>query len=119
MMLNILIAAIAIFHIGFFYMETVAWTSVGRRAFKGYPKEFFEQTKVMAQNQGVYNLFLAAGLIWSLLIEDIQWSQNVATFFLGCVVVAGIAGAITADKKIFWIQSLPALIAILILIVSS
>jgi len=66
----------------------------------------------LAANQGLYNGFLAAGLIWSLLIENHEWQFNVALFFLGCVAIAGIYGAITASKKIFTVQALPALIGI-------
>ena len=66
----------------------------------------------MAANQGLYNGFLAAGLIWSYFISDIAWSENIALFFLGCVSVAGIYGAVSVTKKIFYIQALPALITI-------
>ena len=70
----------------------------------------------MAGNQGLYNGFLAAGLFWSLLITDPQWSTNVAHFFLGCVIIAGCYGAATASKKIFIVQALPAIIAIIVTI---
>ncbi len=66
----------------------------------------------MAANQGLYNGFLAAGLIWTFFIENAEWQTNIALFFLGCVAVAGIFGALTASKKIFVVQALPALIAI-------
>ena len=68
----------------------------------------------MAGNQGLYNGFLSAGLIWSILITDPQWSTNVALFFLGCVIVAGCYGAITASKKIFMVQAMPAIIAFIV-----
>jgi len=116
MIVKAIIILIAIMHVGFFYMETIAWTTVGRKAFGGYPKEFFKQTEVMAKNQGVYNLFLAAGLIWSLFIQNGECGLQVSLFFLICVVVAGIAGAMTAAKKIFYIQSVPALLAILLML---
>ena len=67
----------------------------------------------MAANQGLYNGFLAAGLFWSLFISDANWSKNVALFFLSCIAIAGIYGAYSASKKILFIQTLPALIAIL------
>ena len=67
----------------------------------------------MAANQGLYNGFLAAGLIWSLLIADAVWSTNVACFFLGCIIIAGIFGAFTVQKAIFYVQAIPALIALL------
>ena len=69
----------------------------------------------MAANQGLYNGFLAAGLIWSLLIDNAIWSNNVAFFFLACVIVAGVYGAVTTDKSIFFKQALPAIIALLVL----
>ena len=65
----------------------------------------------MADNQGLYNGFLVAGLVWSFLIDNEEWSINIRLFFLGCVVVAGIFGALSASKKIFYAQALPALIA--------
>jgi len=81
--------------------------------FKTIPKALFEPTKVLAGNQGLYNGFLAAGLIWSFLIADPVWQMNVRLFFLGCVVVAGLYGAWTADKKILMVQSVPAMAAML------
>jgi putative membrane protein len=66
----------------------------------------------MAANQGLYNGFLAAGLIWALLITNAEWSNNVACFFLSCVAVAGIYGAVTVQRSIFLIQALPAIIAL-------
>jgi putative membrane protein len=72
----------------------------------------FEPTKTLAANQGLYNGFLSAGLLWALLIQDHVWQIYVALFFLGCVAVAGIYGAVTASKKIFMVQGLPALIGI-------
>jgi putative membrane protein len=72
-----------------------------QKVFKTIPEEQFEKTKVLAANQGLYNGFLAAGLVWSLLITDTTWSKNVALFFLGCVLVAGIYGAMTASKRYF------------------
>jgi putative membrane protein len=90
-----------------------AWTTRGRKTFKSIPPDLFEKTKALAANQGLYNGFLAAGLIWSLFIQDFTWSANVAYFFLGCVAVAGIYGAITAQRSILFVQTIPASIAIL------
>jgi len=97
-------------------MEMFAWTTAGKRTFKQFPPELFEPTKALAANQGLYNGFLAAGLIWTYFIEDPEWNKNVALFFLGCVAVAGIYGAATASKKIFAVQALPALIAISLIV---
>lgn len=94
-----------------------AWETLGKKTFKGFLKdELFKPTKGLAANQGLYNGFLSAGLIWSFFIEDKTWSQNVAVFFLGCVIVAGIYGALTASKKIFFVQALPAIIALAFLL---
>jgi putative membrane protein len=109
---KILIALVALEHIYILYMEMFAWETLGRKTFKNFPAHLFTPTKALAANQGLYNGFLAAGLIWSLLITDVNWSFNVAAFFLGCVSVAGIYGAFTADKKIFLTQALPALLAL-------
>ncbi|OQP44546.1 hypothetical protein A4H97_09245 [Niastella yeongjuensis] len=110
---NILVGLVALEHLYILYLEMFAWETKGKKAFKGSLKpELFAPTKVLAANQGLYNGFLAAGLIWSFFITDISWSTNVAVFFLTCVIVAGVYGAVTATKKIFFIQALPALLAV-------
>lgn len=110
---KIIIGLVAIEHLGILYMEMFAWTTVGRKVFGGaLPKDLFVPTKVLAANQGLYNGFLVAGLIWSLLINDPVWAQNVALFFLGCVAVAGIYGAATAKRTILYVQAMPALLGI-------
>ena len=116
LLLSLIIALIIVLHIYFVWLEMFAWTTHGKKAFKGFPDDLFEKTKAMAANQGLYNGFLVAGLIWSFLIEDIQWSENVAIFFLGCIAIAGIYGALTVQKSIFYIQGLPAIIAIVLLL---
>lgn len=75
----------------------------------------FSSTKVLAANQGLYNGFLAAGLVWSLIISHPEWWIYVAQFFLFCVSVAAIYGAVTADKKIFFIQGVPALLTLVLI----
>jgi len=90
-----------------------AWESRGPKVFQNFPKDLFPKTKAMAANQGLYNGFLAAGLGWSFFIENIDWSQNIAIFFLSCVAVAGVYGTLTASKKIFFVQTVPALLALL------
>ncbi|GAB2487156.1 DUF1304 domain-containing protein [Algoriphagus taiwanensis] len=112
---KILIGLIAALHLYFLWFEMFAWETTGRKIFRQLPKEMFPKTKVLAANQGLYNGFLVAGLIWSLLIEDPKWSFYVGVFFLSCVLVAGIFGALTASKKIFFVQGLPALIALILL----
>ena len=93
-----------------------AWTTKAKKIFRTIPDDLFEKTKVLAANQGLYNGFLAAGLVWSLFVSDEIWSKNIALFFLSCVTIAGIYGAYSASKKIFFIQALPAIITILTLI---
>jgi len=109
---QVLIGVIALLHLYFLYFEMFAWTTKGPKIFRKFPRELFEPTKAIAANQGLYNGFLAAGLIWSYLIENPEWRFNVSLFFLICVAVAGIFGALTASKKIFYVQAVPALIAI-------
>jgi putative membrane protein len=110
----ILIGFIAIEHLYILWLEMFAWTTRGKKAFKGHTDDFFEQTKSLAANQGLYNGFLAGGLIWSILIQDAVWSNHVACFFLTCVIIAGIYGAVTASKSIFYIQAVPAIIAMVV-----
>lgn len=110
---EILVGLVAILHIYILWLEMFAWTTRGKKTFKSLPADLFEKTKGLAANQGLYNGFLAAGLIWSLLIGDAAWSLNVACFFLGCVMVAGIYGAITAQRSILFVQTVPAGIAML------
>lgn len=113
---KILIVTIALFHLYFLWLEMFAWTTKAKKVFRTIPDDLFEKTKVLAANQGLYNGFLAAGLIWSLFISNEIWGKNVAVFFLSCVTIAGIYGAYSASKKIFFVQALPAIIAILTLI---
>lgn len=116
---TILTAVVAIEHLYILWMEMFAWETAGKKAFgKSLPSELFKPTKGLAANQGLYNGFLAAGLIWSFLINDPEWSKNIRLFFLGCVAVAGIFGAVTASKKIFFVQALPALLAILFVLLA-
>ncbi len=104
-------------HSYFLWFEMFAWTTKGKKVFSKFPPELFEPTKPMAANQGLYNGFLAAGLLWTYFIEDAVWRNNIALFFLGCVAVAGIYGALTVARKIFFIQAAPALMAILLILI--
>ncbi|WP_026762935.1 DUF1304 domain-containing protein [Sediminibacterium salmoneum] len=114
---KILIALVALEHLYFLYFEMFAWETIGKKTFKSLPAHLFTPTKALAANQGLYNGFLAAGLIWTFFITDAVWSKNIALFFLVCVAVAGVYGAITASKKIFFVQALPAMIAIICLLI--
>jgi len=115
-LIKILIGFVAIFHLYILWFEMFAWETRGPKIFRGFPKDLFGKTKSMAANQGLYNGFLAAGLIWTFFIQNPEWNINVSVFFLNCVVIAGIFGAITADKKIFFVQALPAIIALLLIL---
>lgn len=110
---QLLIGVVAIEHVYILWLEMFAWTTRGRKTFRSLRPELFEPTKALAANQGLYNGFLAAGLFWSLLISDARWSVNVACFFLGCVIVAGIYGALTAQRSIFFVQAVPAILALI------
>lgn len=102
-----LIFIIAAFHFFFLSLEMFFWTKPYGLKIFGQTKEKAELTRVLAFNQGLYNGFLAAGLIWSL-----DGRRDVAIFFLSCVILAGIIGAITVSKKIFFVQAAPALLAL-------
>lgn len=109
---KLLVVIIAVLHLYFLWLEMFAWTTAGKKTFKMIHPDLFEKTKVLAANQGLYNGFLAAGLLWSLLITDAEWSANISLFFLSCVLTAGLYGWYSVSIRIFYIQGLPALIAI-------
>ena len=105
-----LVAFVAIEHIYILVLEMFLWTTPrGLEAF-AMTLEYAEQTKVLAANQGLYNGFLAAGLIWALIKKDEGFALRV--FFLSCIIVAGVFGAATAKMSILYIQALPAAIAL-------
>ena len=107
---NGLVGVIALLHLYFMALEMFFWTKpLGRRAF-GLTAEFAEASKKLAANQGLYNGFLAAGLVWGLSLGDAGYA--IKLFFLGCVAVAGVFGAITVSRKILWVQALPAAAAL-------
>ncbi|PWG78938.1 DUF1304 domain-containing protein [Pararcticibacter amylolyticus] len=116
---KIFVAIVAIEHLFILWMEMFAWETTGKRVFKGaLPEDLFKPTRGLAANQGLYNGFLAAGLIWSFLITDEVWQKNIALFFLGCVITAGIYGALVSSRKIFFTQALPAIIALILVLLS-
>lgn len=107
---SILIGLVAVLHAYFLVLEMFLWDKpAGRKAF-GLKADFAAQTKVLAANQGLYNGFLAAGLVWGLLQGDAGQADKI--FFLICVIVAGVFGAATASRKILFIQALPATLAL-------
>ncbi|MEL6984432.1 MAG: DUF1304 domain-containing protein [Actinomycetota bacterium] len=107
-----LIALIALLHLYIAWFEIFAWTDVGPDVFSTFDPDLFEQTTEFAVNQGVYNLFLAVGLIWSLTIRDPQWRFRVALCFLGFVAVAGITAAVTIEVASGLPQLVPSIVAI-------
>lgn len=115
---QIIIGIVAIEHLYILWMEMFAWETVGKKTFKNFPADLFPKTKFLAANQGLYNGFLSAGLLWSFFIENPEWKFNVALFFLVCVSVAGIYGAFTASKRIFFVQALPAILGIFFLVLN-
>ncbi len=113
-LINIIIFIIAFLHIAFMVLEIFYWDKpLGRRVF-GMNKETATASKTLAMNQGLYNGFLAAGLIWGLSLGTAGMSIKI--FFVSCVLIAGIFGGVTASKKILYIQALPALICLILLL---
>lgn len=110
---DVFVGAVALLHVYFLVLEMFLWDKpTGRRVF-GHSKEQAAATKVLAANQGLYNGFLAAGLVWGLLLGAAGF--DVKVFFLACVVVAGVFGAATASRKILFVQALPAAIGLALL----
>ena len=118
-LIKILIGFVALIHCYILWFEMFAWETKGRKIFKSFPRELFGKTKALAANQGLYNGFLAAGLIWTFFIDNPEWKINISLFFLGCVSIAGIYGTLTAEKKIFFVQALPAIIGIILILLTS
>jgi len=112
----ILVALVALLHIYIMILEMFTWTGPRARTAFGTTAEFAQQTRVLAANQGLYNGFLAAGLIWSLLHPAPEFGAQLALFFLACVAVAGIFGAATSSRRILFVQTVPAVIAMLAVI---
>ena len=113
---SILILFVALEHLGFLYLEMFMWTkNVGRKVF-GTTKEDAEKTKVLAANQGLYNGFISTGLVWGFFHPNPELGSQIILFFLGCVVVAGIYGAITAKISILYLQAFPAALTVALLL---
>jgi len=107
---NLAVGIVALIHIYILVLEMFLWeSSTGLRAF-GMDKDFAAATRILAANQGLYNGFLAAGLVWGLF----SGNDDVQQFFLGCVVTAGFYGAITANARILMVQAVPAMIALVL-----
>ncbi|MCL6220132.1 DUF1304 domain-containing protein [Zunongwangia pacifica] len=113
----ILKVIIVIEHFYILWFEMFAWETVGKKTFRSLPADLFPKTKALAANQGLYNGFLAAGLGWTFFIEDTYWQHNISIFFLLCIAIAGIYGALSASKKIFFVQALPAILTLLLIFI--
>lgn len=113
---NILTGLVALIHIYIVLLEMLWWNTPRAQKAFGLTPEFAAQTKVLAGNQGLYNGFLAAGLIWGLVHPEPAFAWQIKMFFLACVAVAGIYGAATSSRKILFVQTLPAVLAILALV---
>ncbi|TYL41026.1 DUF1304 domain-containing protein [Dickeya sp. ws52] len=111
MLANILVAVVAVIHLYILVLEMFLWdTKIGRKAFN-LSADFARETRTLAANQGLYNGFLAAGLLWGLWLGEN--GMQVTVFFLVCVLIAGIFGAVTASRKILYVQAIPALVALI------
>jgi putative membrane protein len=114
---NVLVGLVALLHLYFLVLEMFFWNKpLGRRVF-GTTPEFAQASAVLAANQGLYNGFLAAGLFWGLVLGPAGFGIKV--FFLGCVIVAGVFGALTVSRKILWVQALPAAVALALVLLSN
>lgn len=105
---DLLVGLVAALHAYFLVLEMFLWTKPAGRSAFGLTQEFAEETKSLAANQGLYNGFLVAGLVWGLIDDNLAFT----VFFLGCVVVAGVYGAVTVSRKILVIQAVPAVLAL-------
>ena len=109
---GIAVALVAVLHLYFLVLEMFFWTKpLGRRVF-GLKPDFAVASASLAANQGLYNGFLAAGLVWGLLLGPAGFSIRV--FFLACVIIAGIFGALTATRRILWVQAVPGALALVL-----
>ena len=116
MIANIVIGVVALLHVYFLVLEMFLWdTPYGRKTF-GLSAEYSAASKTLAANQGLYNGFLAAGLIWGIALGAA--GGPVKIFVLACVIVAGVYGAITVSRKILFVQALPAVVALVLLLVA-
>jgi putative membrane protein len=114
---NVAVAAVALLHLYFLVLEMFLWDKpYGRKTFD-LEASFAAQSRALAANQGLYNGFLAAGLVWGLVLG--AEGRGVKLFFLGCVIVAGLFGAATASRKILFAQALPGLVALALVLLGA
>ncbi|MBA3825761.1 MAG: DUF1304 domain-containing protein [Ktedonobacterales bacterium] len=113
----VLVAFVALEHALFLVMEMFLWTTPRIRRTFGTTADFAQASKTLAANQGLYNGFLAAGLVWGLLSPDMAMSRTIEIFFIACVIVAGVYGGFTVKRSILLVQALPALLALIAVLV--
>ena len=113
--LTLLVAAI---HFYIVWLEMLVWNTKGPEVFATLPADLFEPTTMIAANQGLYNGFLAAGLVWGRLIRDPKWSVHVSACFLIFVSIAGVFGAATVSPRILVVQTVPAVLALIVVFLS-
>ena len=112
---DIAVGLLGLLHVYIMVLEMAFWTKpLGRKAF-GLTQELAESSKTLAANQGLYNGFLAAGLVWGLLLGVPGFGLQIKTFFLLCVIVAGVYGALTVSRRILYVQAAPAAVALILL----
>ncbi len=114
---TIAVLVVAALHLGFLVLEMFLWSKPQGRAVFGTDAEFAEQSATLAANQGLYNGFLAAGLVWGAIAGG-DTGYAVTMFFLGCVIVAGIYGAATVNRRILVVQALPAVVALVLVLLA-
>jgi putative membrane protein len=114
---NVLVALVAAEHVYILVLEMFLWQKAPGRRFHGFDPEMAKATAALAANQGLYNGFLAAGLLWGLIAAD-PTGFRAQVFFLACVIVAGVYGAATANRRILVLQALPAALALAAVLVA-
>jgi putative membrane protein len=113
---NIAVALVALLHLYFLILEMLFWEKpLGLRVF-GLTPEFAKASRALAANQGLYNGFIAAGLVWGLSLGGA--GDSIKIFFLGCVIVAGVFGALTVNRRILWVQAFPGAAALALVLAS-
>jgi len=113
---EILVGVIAVQHLLFFYLEAVLWTTPRGRGIFGTTPEQAEQSAALAKNQGLYNGFLAAALIWGLVASNDHVAFQFKVYGVACVVVAGLFGAATVSRRILFVQAVPAAVALAVVL---
>lgn len=113
---NMSVGFVAFLHLVFLFLEMFLWDTKFGHKFFNLDGDFAKKSAILASNQGLYNGFLAAGLIWSLCASNGEQSFQLKIFFLICVIVAGVYGAVTASFNIFFLQAMPAIVAILLVV---